>query len=300
MHAGRGGATNPCSSQGVCLSSDGSCDCGNSGFWGPTCSNACPEQGGNVCSGHGACQQNDGGCRCENGWAGNVCADECPGGEDNVCSGHGVCSSAGKCYCETGYFGTSCSSECPRGSNALPCSGHGACSASGNCACDQFWSGQACGSSECPYNCYGHGTCDADSVCQCDDGYEGTYCSTRGIPSSQLSIVGFQRTKWIVADSIGTLFINVTRHRNVHQVSTVQWKTVDISATAGEDFNEGKGILRFDPDNDVQTIQIDVIARSSAAGSETFNVELYSPSNLTNVDAKAAMATVVGLEQSER
>ena len=52
------------------------------------------------------------GCVCETGYYGASCSDACPGGPVPPCSGHGTCTAEGHCECEPNWSGDSICSSC--------------------------------------------------------------------------------------------------------------------------------------------------------------------------------------------
>ena len=52
------------------------------------------------------------GCVCEAGYYGASCSEACPGGPVPPCSGHGTCTAEGQCICEPGWSGDDICSSC--------------------------------------------------------------------------------------------------------------------------------------------------------------------------------------------
>eukprot|EP01012_Entosiphon_sulcatum_P008645 TRINITY_DN14746_c0_g2_i1.p1 TRINITY_DN14746_c0_g2~~TRINITY_DN14746_c0_g2_i1.p1 ORF type:complete len:3710 (+),score=117.93 TRINITY_DN14746_c0_g2_i1:228-11357(+) len=147
-----------------------------SGFYGPSCSNACPSAGDTVCNGHGSCHsvvENGGACNCDRGYYGQSCQFACPGGAEFPCSNSGECQSDGSCLCSAFSAGPSCALACP-GITTSACCGHGTCNntahGDASCACSVGWMGVDCCAS-CPPNpntpCNGHGNCLQHWGCVC-------------------------------------------------------------------------------------------------------------------------------------
>ena len=70
------------------------------------------------------------------------------------------------------------------------------------------------------------------------------------------------------------------------QVVTVEYRTVDGTAVADEDYSTTSETLRFDPLETTKTIQVPVLTDSMSEPSEDFEVELRNPSGATLDDAR--------------
>ena len=70
------------------------------------------------------------------------------------------------------------------------------------------------------------------------------------------------------------------------QVVTVEYRTVDGTASAGSDYSTTSETLRFDPLETTKTIQVPVLTDSMSEPSEDFEVELRNPSRATLDDAR--------------
>jgi hypothetical protein len=62
-------------------------------------------------------------------------------------------------------------------------------------------------------------------------------------------------------------------------VTTVNWTTVDGSATAGQDYTAGSGIVTFAPGVTSQQIFVDILGDTTYEPDETFSVSLSGPAN---------------------
>jgi hypothetical protein len=69
------------------------------------------------------------------------------------------------------------------------------------------------------------------------------------------------------------------------QTVTVDWATVSGTAVAGSDFVVGSGTLTFAPGETTTTISVAVLGDSANEATETFRVELASPTNAVLQDA---------------
>jgi hypothetical protein len=186
-----------CSGNGACL--NGTCTC-NDGFSGKRCNIAeCP--GETPCSSRGICNSTDGTCSCKQGFTGPACQlTACP----MNCNGKGDCDKNGKCVCHAGYSGDDCSTryvvhgeildeakgivECYHGYGGPDCNtklcrsncSHRGICVQGTCYCKPSWTGDHCQHAACPNECYYKGECKL-GVCKCDEGYRGVDCSRRHV-----------------------------------------------------------------------------------------------------------------------
>ena len=74
------------------------CSC-NSGFWGLSCSNACPGLSTEICTGHGTCLDGPwgtGDCVCSAGYGGPDCSIACPSGVPCVDGDAAGCGARGR------------------------------------------------------------------------------------------------------------------------------------------------------------------------------------------------------------
>jgi len=102
-------------------------------------------------------------------------------------------------------------------------------------------------------------------------------------------LLGFkdEETHGIVQESDGVAHVFVSRFKGSSGTLTVQYETVDISATAGADYQSTTGTLEFKPEEMRKEIQIPVIDRKLYDKAETFKVVL---SNVVGPNEKAALA----------
>ncbi|WAR23602.1 NOTC1-like protein [Mya arenaria] len=103
----------------ICHWETGACLHGcNDGFYGGTCSMACPPGCKDTCYVKGTCTCSDGrlwsnqtnSCQCQHGWFGSRCTEKC----NSNCEGGGCIEVSGACAmgCISGYYGPDCSKEC--------------------------------------------------------------------------------------------------------------------------------------------------------------------------------------------
>lgn len=173
-----------CTGRGNCT--NGTCDCGFTGWKGDLCElPGCPSVNDKDCSGHGTCNLAERLCQCqssdESGWEGEGCEQpNCPGIPD--CFGRGVCDIAAGTFpecksCDTGWMGIDCNTPCNGTQNPMD---------SGKCECnDNCTYGKSC-----DIVCSKIGMCLNDS-CACynttdgyNEGYYGRYCEDKGCPGT--------------------------------------------------------------------------------------------------------------------
>jgi hypothetical protein len=80
---------------------------------------------------------------------------------------------------------------------------------------------------------------------------------------------------------------SVTLDKVSSEPVTVQYKTVDGSATGGSDYKDGTGTVTFAPGMTSQTIHVDIVGDTDVEGDETFTVMLLSPVGGTIADGSA-------------
>ena len=92
-------------------------------------------------------------------------------------------------------------------------------------------------------------------------------------------------------------FVVTLDARNDCETVTVNYATVDGTATAGEDYTSVTGALTFSESETVKTVRVPVLENAEAEGAETFTLRLSSPSGATLVDAEATgTITITGTE----
>lgn len=78
----------------------------------------------------------------------------------------------------------------------------------------------------------------------------------------------------------GGLDLNINLDGATTEAVTVNWQTVDGTATAGADFTAGSGSVTFQPGETQQTINVALVNDGSGEGSESFQVLLDTPSGV--------------------
>jgi hypothetical protein len=87
-----------------------------------------------------------------------------------------------------------------------------------------------------------------------------------------------------VSESDGTASFTVTLSAVSAQTITVAYNTSNGTATAGADYTGATGTLTFAPGTTAQTISVPITNDTTAELSETFNVNLLTPTNATIAD----------------
>src|SRR5262249_46114318 len=70
------------------------------------------------------------------------------------------------------------------------------------------------------------------------------------------------------------------------QTVTVNYSTADGTAVAGSDYEAASGTLTFDPGQTSQTVTVSVLGDTLSEASETFTLNLSSPTNATLIQAQ--------------
>ncbi len=82
-----------------------------------------------------------------------------------------------------------------------------------------------------------------------------------------------------VAENGGSVTVEVTLDRTLNnQAITVEWETVDGTATAGNDYTAASGTLTFAADDASETISVTITDDSLDEDAETFSIALSNPS----------------------
>lgn len=97
--------------------------------------------------------------------------------------------------------------------------------------------------------------------------------------------------------STRNLTFTVTLSSPATQTVTVDYTTVDGSATAGSDYLTKSGTLTFTPGQTSQSVDVEVIRDSATEGDEAFTVELSSASNATIANGTGT-GTILGDDTS--
>lgn len=108
-------------------------------------------------------------------------------------------------------------------------------------------------------------------------------------PAPQISISDVAITEGNTGNVSADLLVTLN-HPSASSI-TVQYQTVDGSATAGSDYQGSSGTVTFAPRQVAQTISVPINTDSSPEITETFLVNLSSPTNATIADSQG-VATI--------
>jgi len=103
--------------------------------------------------------------------------------------------------------------------------------------------------------------------------------NTVTIADDDVSAVGFTASAVIVSETNGTLTLTVVRTGATNTTATVDFTTMNVSATAVSDYTATNGTFTFNPGETTNTVSIDILDDSSLETNETFRVRLFNASN---------------------
>ena len=92
--------------------------------------------------------------------------------------------------------------------------------------------------------------------------------------------IGFRTVKYAVLESEPRVTLTVMRVGGdyARTEATVNWKTKDDTAKAGEDYKEGHGTISFAPGEQEKTIAIELVDDNAYEPNEYFSIDLFEPS----------------------
>src|SRR6185503_18176158 len=101
----------------------------------------------------------------------------------------------------------------------------------------------------------------------------------RGQFASSLSAVTmqFSATSYVVNENAGSIIVSVTRSGNTTKATTINYATINGSATQPSDYTSTSGSLQFAPGETVRTFVVPIINDAAVEGTETINIVLNSP-----------------------
>ncbi len=95
-----------------------------------------------------------------------------------------------------------------------------------------------------------------------------------------------------VSESTGPATLTVLLAPASDQTVTVNWSTVDLTASGVDDYAQGGATLTFAPGDTSQTISVAIVGDSLTETSETFGILLGSPSNASVADGQATVTII--------
>lgn len=110
--------------------------------------------------------------------------------------------------------------------------------------------------------------------------------------SAACHIASFEGDPYSAAEAAGTVTITVSNNGGAG-VGSIDYKTVDKSAKAGQDYVSKSGTLAFAPGDGEQSFDVTIINDSKNEKAETFQVELSNPQGcFTTIEEKTATVTI--------
>ncbi|MCL4180585.1 MAG: VCBS repeat-containing protein [Verrucomicrobia bacterium] len=91
------------------------------------------------------------------------------------------------------------------------------------------------------------------------------------------STVQFSNTSMLVGENAGQAVATVRRANDLHRIVTVDYSTVDATATAGEDYVATAGTVTFAAGQTNQTIVVPILNDGRVEGSEVVQITLSNP-----------------------
>ena len=85
----------------------------------------------------------------------------------------------------------------------------------------------------------------------------------------------------VVKESVGTATLTIVRHNGADGRINLKWKTTDLTATQGRDYEGGEGVIVFEHGESKKDLEIKIIDDGEFEKDEHFKVELIE------VDGKA-------------
>lgn len=95
-----------------------------------------------------------------------------------------------------------------------------------------------------------------------------------------------------VPESAGTLAINILRTGDFRQTTTIDYQTVEGTASEGRDFKAKGGTITFRPGDGFKTIILDILEDDDAETNESFRFEITGSSPNTMVMRSAATIVI--------
>jgi hypothetical protein len=118
----------------------------------------------------------------------------------------------------------------------------------------------------------------------------GTILNDDGVPPASLE---FSQANYSVNEGLGALTLTVTRTGDASSAASVDYVTVDGTATQKADFEYTAGTLTFAPGETSKTISVLLNEDAIVEGNENFSVSLSSPTNAVLGAQKTAIVSIV-------
>uniref|UniRef100_A0AC34R749 Calx-beta domain-containing protein n=1 Tax=Panagrolaimus sp. JU765 TaxID=591449 RepID=A0AC34R749_9BILA len=110
-------------------------------------------------------------------------------------------------------------------------------------------------------------------------------------------IVQFQPCHYICMENVGKINLHVNVDRGSIEESclvTVQYKTIQDTATEGKDYEGVQGSITFQPKENVATIPIKIIDCEKYEEDEKFHVQLYNARAISSSDPSVELPSTIG------
>ncbi len=107
-------------------------------------------------------------------------------------------------------------------------------------------------------------------------------------PSPSLAVEDITVAEGNAATATASIRVTLTPS-NPSETVTVDYSTVDGTATAAEDYSSRTGTLSFAPGQSLQTISVPILGDVQFEGDETFQVELSNPQNAILLDGQGTV-----------
>ena len=156
-----------------------------------------------------------------------------------------------------------------------------------------------------PYK--GAGTGGTDPGCNIDDLYAALNGTTPTplppaapvpTPDPQSSVVQFSSARFSVNEGAGAITITVIRNGSLRVTTSVNYATVDASASNDSDYNGTSGTIVFAPGESVKTFTVIITDDTLPEDKETFNVLLTDVSNATFGNPRTAAVVITDNDRS--
>jgi len=121
----------------------------------------------------------------------------------------------------------------------------------------------------------------------------GTNPATLNIIDDEGPVVDFSSSTYSVAEDAGSATITVTLTPTSENVVTVDYETVEGTATAGEDYTTTSGSLTFNPGDSSKTFTVAILEDEVEEGNETVTLNLAHASNANIGSNNPATLTIL-------
>jgi hypothetical protein len=106
------------------------------------------------------------------------------------------------------------------------------------------------------------------------------------------TMIDFESTDVTVSESATNVILHLFRTGEFRVTSRIDYRTVEDTASEGEDYQGGGGTLIFQPGEGYKTISIPIIADELLEGPETFRVELSTADDHIILVRNSATVTI--------